>query len=73
MRRSNTAPPPERLASRRALLGAAGLALALPRLAAAAPTAAPPAPAAPPAAAPACHPATDWAAFARATYSPTAG
>lgn len=42
-------------ADRRALLGAAGLALALPRLAAAQPQE--PAPAT-------CHPATDWAAFA---------
>lgn len=70
MRRSNTAPPSDRLASRRALLGAAGLALALPRLAAAAPAAAPPAPAAPAAAAPACHPATDWAAFAARHIQP---
>lgn len=70
MRRSNTAPPSDRLASRRALLGAAGLALALPRLAAAAPAATPPAPAAPAAAAPACHPATDWAAFAARHIQP---
>ncbi|WP_432725450.1 cellulose synthase complex periplasmic endoglucanase BcsZ [Variovorax sp. W6] len=70
MRRSITAPPPDRLASRRALLGAAGLALALPRLAVAAQAAPPSAAAAAPAPAPACHPATDWAAFAARHIQP---
>lgn len=48
-------------AHRRALLGAAGLALALPKLAAAAPPSTPAPSPAPPAT---CHPATDWVAFA---------
>jgi endo-1,4-beta-D-glucanase Y len=75
--------PPERLASRRALLAAAGLALTLPKMASAAPAAAAPAAAAPasaPAPAPAvaaaapaaaaCHPATDWVAFASRHIQP---
>ncbi|MEZ2293334.1 cellulose synthase complex periplasmic endoglucanase BcsZ [Variovorax sp. RCC_210] len=83
MRPLPTPPPLERLASRRALLTAAGLALALPKMAsaapaaAAAPVAAPaaapspaPAAAAAPAAAPACHPATDWLAFASRHIQP---
>ncbi|MDR6518194.1 MULTISPECIES: cellulose synthase complex periplasmic endoglucanase BcsZ [Variovorax] len=74
MQRSKTVPLPQRPSSRRALLGAAGLVLALPRLAAAAPAAPPPttpAAASPsPAPAPACHPATDWAAFAARHIQP---
>jgi len=74
MQRSKTVPLPQRPSSRRALLGAAGLVLALPRLAAAAPAAsapATPAAASPsPAPAPACHPATDWAAFAARHIQP---
>lgn len=61
-------PPATPLASRRNLLAAAGLALALPKLAGAQA----PAPAAAPApnTAAACHPATDWAAFAARHIQP---
>lgn len=69
MRRLPTFRPPALpLASRRNLLAAAGLALALPKLAGAQA----PAPAAAPASntAAACHPATDWAAFAARHIQP---
>jgi endoglucanase len=77
MRRSPITPSHDRLSGRRALLRAAGLALALPKLVTAAPapaTAPGQVPAAPAsaAAAPAdtCHPATDWAAFAARHIQP---
>jgi len=78
MRRLPTFLSHDPLAGRRALLAAAGFALALPKVSGAAPAAAPapapapaaapPAPAAP--AASACHPATDWAAFAARHIQP---
>ncbi|WP_422086584.1 cellulose synthase complex periplasmic endoglucanase BcsZ [Variovorax sp.] len=71
MRRLPTSrPPAPPLASRRNLLAAAGLALALPKLASAQAPAPAPAPAPASNAAATCHPATDWAAFAARHIQP---